>query len=465
MSERQGRSMAYKPNGDHVHNPGRDNGDTRKMKRRIIVSAILIVMIAAGIIITVWQLTKPSFDNANQELEYIVTNQVANDKQIKNCVLAVMKGDGSFTWSGAAGIANQDGQVPMTTDTPIYVASITKLYTAAAIMRLYEQGALALGDPMAKYLPDDLIRGIHVYQGKDYSHEITIEQLLAQTSGIADYYSEKPKGGSSLYEMFVADPERSWTVEEMIERARNDLEPNFQPGTAASYSDTNYQLLGKIIEAITGKPLEVVYDEFFFRPLGLKHTWLVGRSEPQVTPSAAPADVFAKDVNVTKIRSNGAYWADGGIVSTAEDAIIFLQALKEGRIVREDTLELMHNWHPLKNLPFQYGYGTMYFQIPSFINVVMKVPPVWGHSGSTGAFLYYSEDLDLYMAGTIDQTEDQIAPVMLMIKVMKVIHQFESGQVKVHLKGVTRVQIGDAYERANTLKPISSCKAYPPNRD
>ena len=367
---------------------------------------------------TIRQTKKPSFDAASQELDGIVASQVEDDEQVRNCVLAVMKGDGSFAWSGAAGIASQDTQAPMTSDTPIYIASITKLYTAAAIMRLYEQGALALDDPMAEYLPDDLIQGIHVYHGKDYSHEITIEQLLGHTSGIADYYDDKPKGGSSLYEMFVADPERSWTVEETIDRTRNDLEPHFQPDTAASYSDTNYQLLGKIIEAVTGKPLETVYDEFFFRPLGLKRTWLAGYSEPRVTPSAAPADVLAGDVNITRVRSNGAYWADGGIVSTAEESIFFLQALKEGRIVDRDTLGLMHNWRPLNNLPFQYGYGTMYLEF-SFINLRPNAPPIWGHSGSPGSFLYYSEELDLYMAGTINQTQSQVAPFMLMVDVIE----------------------------------------------
>ena len=78
----------------------------------------------------------PSFDNLNQEMEYLVSNLVEKDKSIKNCVLSVMQGDASFSWSGAAGIANQDGQVPMTKDTPIYISSITKLYTATAIMQL-----------------------------------------------------------------------------------------------------------------------------------------------------------------------------------------------------------------------------------------------------------------------------------------------------------------------------------------
>jgi D-alanyl-D-alanine carboxypeptidase len=278
---------------------------------------------------------------------------------------------------------------------------------------------------MAKYLPERLISGIHVYQGKDYSREITIKQLLSHTSGIADYYAEKPKGGESLFELFLQEPDRAWTVDETIERARKDLKPNFPPGTRASYSDTNFQLLGRITEAVTGKPLHIVYEEFFFRPLGLKHTWLIGRSHPQVASSARPADVFDKDMNITKTRANGAYWADGGIVSTAEEMIVFLKALNEGRIIKSDTLKLMHHWHKL-HFPLQYGYGTMYVTFPRFMNMVMKVPLLWGHSGSTGSFLYYSEDLNLYLAGTIDQTASQSKPFRLISKVIKAIQAKKS---------------------------------------
>ncbi len=391
------------------------------MKRMIRAFAILVI--AAGLCMALLGCSARSFDTLNQEMEYLVSDLVENDKSVRSCVLSVMKGDGSFSWSGAAGIASQNGQVPMTKDTPIYIASITKLYTAAVIMRLYEKGALSLDEPMSKYLPAELIDGIHVYEGKDYSREITIKELLSHTSGIADYYTEKPKGGKSLFELVLEDPERAWTVEETIERAR-DLEPNFPPGTDASYSDTNFQLLGKVIETITGRPLHIVYEEFLFRPLALKHTWLVGRSEPQLAPSAAPADIFHGDMIITKTRSNGAYWADGGIVSTAEECIIFLKALNEGRIVSGDTLKLMHNWHKL-HFPLQYGYGTMYFKLPRFINVLAKVPPLWGHSGSTGSFLYYSEDMDLYMAGSINLTESNSKPFRLMPKVMKTIHAWE----------------------------------------
>ncbi|MEJ2101869.1 MAG: serine hydrolase [Desulfobacterales bacterium] len=381
------------------------------------------MIIAVGLVIALLACSTSSPDNLNQKMEYLVSGLVEKDKSIRNSVLSVMKGDGSFCWSGAAGIANQTGQVPMTKDAPIYIASITKLYTATAIMRLSEKGALSLDDPMAKYLSGGLIRGIHVYKGKDYSQEITIKQLLSHTSGIADYYSERPEGGKSLFELLLEEPKHSWTVDQTIERARDDLKPNFKPGTDAAYSDTNYQLLGKIVEAITGKPLCTVYQDFILRPLGLKHTWLIGYPELQNTPSAAPADVFYKDKIITKTRSNGAYWADGGIVSTAEEMIIFLKALNEGRIISQNSLKLMHNWHKL-HFPIQYGYGTMYIKLPWFINMVMRVPPLWGHSGSTGSFLYYSEGLNLYMAGSINQVDSKIKPFRLMGKVVKVIQSY-----------------------------------------
>ena len=381
---------------------------------------LLLMIMAAGLFVTQWKQSTSSFDDLNQEMQFLISDLVAKDKTVKNCVLSVMKGDGSFAWSGASGIASQNGQTPMTKDTPIYIASITKLYTATAIMRLYEKGELSLDDPMSKYLPKELIQGIHIYQGKDYSREITIKQLLSHTSGIADYYTEKPKGGKSLFALFLEEPERSWTVDETIEWARNKLEPNFPPGTDASYSDTNFQLLGKIIESVANKPLHVVFEDFFFRPLELKYTWLVGRSKPQSTPLAAPADVFYNDKNISDIRSNGSYWADGGIVSTAEECIIFLKALKEGRIVRADTLKLMHNWHKLQ-FPLQYGYGTMYFKLLWFMKTVMNVPPLWGHSGSSGSFLYYSEDFDVYIAGSINQTESKTKPFKLMGRVIKAI--------------------------------------------
>ena len=393
--------------------------------RRVALASALVAVIGA----VAWLLPRfvpgaPPFADLNRGLQSIVSDFVQKNGSVRNCVLSVMTGDGSLVWSGAAGMAREN--MPMTSDAPIYIASVTKLYTATAVMLLIGKGALSLDDPMAKYLPGELINGIHVYKGKDYSAGITIRELLSHTSGIPDYYSDKASDGKNLFELFIESPDRSWTVDETIARARNDLKPKFLPGTDTAYSDTNYQLLGKVIEAVTGQPLHAVYEDFIFRPLGLEHTWLVGhwRSEPRRPPS--PADVFYGDRNITKIRSNGAYSADGGIVSTAEEMNLFLKTLNEGRIIRPSLLKLMHDWRRLEG-PLHYGFGTMCFNLPGPIRGITGIPPLWGHSGSTGSFLYYSPGLDLYMAGTIDQVESRMRPFLLMRQVIRAVRAERAG--------------------------------------
>ncbi len=405
-----------------LRNPKIKDKGGSKWKSRIIFLTLLTTIIIIGMVFIFHQITRPKFKNITQELDYIVTDIVKSNKQIKNCVLFVATGDGKFTWSGAAGIANQAGQVPMTKDTPIYLASVTKIYIAVTVMKLYEQGALRLDDPISKYLPHDLINGLNVYEGHDYSSEITVAQLLAHTSGIPDYYDEKGKDGKTLFEIFKDDQQRQWSTEDQIARVRNDLISRSKPGEEAFYSDTNYQLLGKIIEAVTGKPLYTVLDESLFIPLNLRHTWLVGDPDLQEKSSVIIADVFSEDENIAKMRSSTFYWADGGIVSTTEDEVMFLKALKEGCIIKPATLELMHHWNPIKNIgPFKYGFGTMEFKAPSIVGMVVDTLPVWGHSGSTGSFLYYSPGKDLYVAGTVNQTNSNKSALLLMIKAMQVI--------------------------------------------
>ena len=391
----------------------------KKTKRTEIVSikVLITVIFITGLLLTALNCSNSSSNDLNMNLEHSVSELVEKDKSIESCVLAVVKGDGSYSWAGAAGIANEDGQIFMTKDTTIYTASVTKLFTATTVMKLYEQGLLSLDDTMSEYLPSDYIKGLNIYKGKDYSNEITIKQLLANTSGIADYYEEKGTDDKSAFDILVEDPDSVWTVDGAIARTRDELQPHFAPGTGTFYSDANFLLLGKIIENVAQKPLQTVYEDYIFEPCGCTHTWLVNLSLPQVE-SIAPADIFYKGRNITRMRLNGADWADGGIISTAEDMIIFLKALNEGKIVSEDTVKLMHEWHKLK-FPLQYGYGTMYFKLPPLMTKVTKLTPLWGHSGSTGSFLYYSEELDIYMAGTVNNVGSNMKPFMLMGDVMK----------------------------------------------
>ena len=398
------------------------------MRRSVVALAILAILGSLWLARNSMP-SPPRSRDTPSELQNVVSGLVANDPFVRNCVVSVVKGDGSLTWSGAAGIAH--GQLPMSEETPIYVASVTKLYTATIVMILFERGALALDDPMAKYLPHALIDHIHFFAGTDYSNQVTLRQLLSHRSGIADYYTGTPANGKSVLEEFIADPERRWTVEEMIERARRELKPEFPPGDGTFYSDTNFQLLGRIIEAVTGEPLDIVFDEFLFRPLGLVHTHLVGHERQGRAASAPTADVFRNGTDITRVRSNGAYWADGGIVSTADEMNRFLIALKTGRLIRPETLAIMHDWHSWK-FPIQYGLGTMYFALPSPLAALAGMPPMWGHSGTTGSFLYYVEDMDVFIAGSVDQTESRFRPFGLMRKIIGVLAHHETDKDASH---------------------------------
>jgi len=248
------------------------------------------------------------------------------------------------------------------------------------------------------------------------------------TSGIPDYYEEKGTDGKTGYALFIEDPARTWTAVEMISRARTDLRPHFPPGQGLYYSDTNYQLLGKIIENVTRTSLASALQNYLFRPLRLRHTWLTGSPEP--AGLAAPARVFDHQQDITTVRASTDYWADGGLVATPADMIAFLRALHDGKIISPASLRTMQTWHdrdgsPSPPFPFiQYGYSLWHFQMTGPLGALKNVVPTWGATGSTGSFLYYSQDLDLYIAGTVDSASSGMTgmtPFFLMAGAMSLV--------------------------------------------
>ena len=357
----------------------------------------------------------------SDQLQCLVVGSVGTDESVRSVELAVARGDGSYSWTGAAGVADPEGPGPMTADTPIYIASVTKVYIATLVMLLAERKLLALDDPIAQYLPAALVQGIDVYAGHDYSGEVTVRQLVSMTSGIPDYYEEKGPDGKTMFDLFVGDPAKTWTPDETINRARTDLTPHFAPGDGLYYSDTNYQLLGEIVEQVSHTSLANTLHSYVLGPFGLRHTWLTGTPAPQ--DIAAPAHVFDQQRDVTKVRSED-YWADGGLVSTPTDMIAFLGALNEGRIISASSLRTMQTWHardasPTPPIPgTTYGYGLWDLQMSGPTAVLNRFTPTWGATGSTGSFLYYSADRDLYMAGTVNSTSSSLTPFILMGAVM-----------------------------------------------
>lgn len=334
-------------------------------------------------------------------------------RNVKHAVLAVETMNGSFSWIGAEGIADPDG-IPMKPEIPYWIASVTKLYIAAAILKLQEQGCLSIYDPILTYLPGNLIKGMHRIGGLDYSEKITIKHLLEHSSGLPDYLEIHQKGARSLFLKLLEDGDRAVSIEDVINIIKDVNSPLFpsQPLEARKkkvrYSDTNYQLLITIIEKVTKQPLHEVFEEMIFKLLGLKKTFLPGTDSARTFPEVASVWYNDRELQIPEAMSSLK-----DLYSTAGDLLIFMRNLLQGRLFSEpDTFDVRHQvWNRFglslspvgPGWPIEYGLGMMRFRLPRFMTPFRLVPEIIGHTGVSGSWLFYCPRLDILLAGTVSQ--------------------------------------------------------------
>ena len=298
-----------------------------------------------------------------------------------------------------------------------FIASTTKLYVVSLIMQLRYEGVLEIDAPAARYLPDSVLCGIHVYKDKDYSSNITVRELLAQTSGIADYFEQAQSDGSTQIKKFLQQ-DFAWSLDDVLDIAKHKMKPRFPPSTPgkAFYSDTNYQLLGAIIEHVTGENYETVLKNKILLPLGLKDTFAFTLETTDRYDSLCPMLYGKHEVKIPKAMAS--VRADGGIVSTTHDGLVFLKAFMEGKLFPEEYVqEIQEQWNPIF-APFDYGMGIMRFRLPAIYRLFAKIPDMVGHSGASGAVLYYIPKLDLYISGTVNQIKKHSLPYQAMVQMV-----------------------------------------------
>lgn len=241
--------------------------------------------------------------------------------------------DGEILFKKAYGYANIEHKVKNNTDTKYKIWSITKQFTAVAILILEEKGLLKVEDSIKKYFPDC----------SDLNPKITIHHLLTHTSGIFNYsslpdsqetFQKIHHEKSELIKLFTAKP------------------LDFEPGTHWNYSNTGYYLLGIIIEKLSGKTYSEFLAENIFLPLGMFNTG-VEDGKRIVENKASGYYLNGNDLIHCKYINMDLMFSSGGMYSTIEDLLIWNEALNNNKLVSKESIEKMNTQY--KN---NYGYGV-----------------------------------------------------------------------------------------------------------
>ena len=304
----------------------------------------------------------------------------------------------------------------MQPESQYYIASVTKLFVTAIVLSMLEQQEIKLDDPISKYIPQEWMDGLHKIKDTDYSAQITIQHLISHTSGLPDYFEGKRPVGRSLFDELKAGRDEDWTTEDAVVASKS-MKPHFPPGQRgkAHYSDTNFQLLGKILEDLSGNPLEELIDEKIVQPLELSKTYLF------VDPKDnKPVPFHYKDSGMYIPGAMSSFRADGGMVSTTKECNIFLEAFFEGKLFDKEHLPMLYQWNSIF-MPFQYGLGVARLKIPRVFSPLKAVPELLGHPGSTGSFAYYCPDKDLYLSGTLNQVNNPGQVVRFVVKLLNMV--------------------------------------------
>ncbi len=285
-------------------------------------------------------------------------------------------------WTAAVGLAVRDSTDPLTIDCTFRIASNTKTYVAAAILRLAEMGKLSLYDPLGGHLPADQ----HKLLADDgYNLDaMTIRQVLAHTSGLFDHPADR-----RFEEAILADPHHRWTRLEQITKCVEWGDPVGAPGQLFSYSDTGYIILGGIIEKLTGDNLGVaVHSLLDFDGLDLKSTWWEifeaqpAGAGPRVHQYYGDLDTFDWDPSLDS-------YGGGGLICDVRDLALFTRLLLEGRVLKqESSLEEMTSAGTLN-----YGLGLVNINLGDYL--------AQGHTGFWNTFVFHVAELDLTVSGCI----------------------------------------------------------------
>jgi CubicO group peptidase (beta-lactamase class C family) len=266
-----------------------------------------------------------------------IAQQVLDQTGVPSASVAVVKG-GKLVYTQAYGNARLQPAVSATPQMRYSIGSISKQFTAAAILMLQEEGKLSLDDTVGKYIPG-LTRG----------NEVTIRQILSHTSGYQDYWPED-------YVMTpMLQPESAQQI--LDTWAKKPLD--FEPGTQWQYSNTNFVIAGRIVEAVTGSSLMDFLTLRVFRPLGMKSVW--NSDETKLTQADATAYYrhALGPLRMAPKEGRGWMFAAGELAMTAHDLALWDESLIAQSVLKPESYKQMFTEVKLKDgQGAHYGLGV-----------------------------------------------------------------------------------------------------------
>lgn len=354
----------------------------------------------------------------SQKITTLFENLVSSDQQIVNAHLLVHSDKSQIHLNLAGGNPKTPPDDTIQVGQPVFMASVGKLFTAVMIAMLCERGDLAFDHRIADIVDTEMLGGLHVFKGKDYTDQIRLRHLLNHTSGLPDYFEDKPAWGKGFIQRILHEPDRNFQPREVITWSKENLKPKFPPGKGFHYSDTGYLLLGLVIEAVTSVPFHNLLSHWIFEPLDMKQAFLIGHSPPLKASPYPVAGVYFGDTNIVGYRSLSVDYAGGGITAPLEDLLKFMQALAQRRLLSEQTLRKMDDCARFSP-GIDYGYGMM--KIRPVPLLMPRRYSCWGNAGSTGAFLFYHPGLDVYLIGSLNQFRYHQKGIPFMLQVIDVL--------------------------------------------
>lgn len=291
----------------------------------------------------------PVFDQQTMHLLQSSLDTSVSAIGVPGATMTVIRADGA-TWVGVSGVSSVGNNTPMVPGLKFRVGSLTKTFTATVILQLVQEGHFSLDDSVESILPGVIPNG----------SQISIRQLLNHTSGLFDYI--QAQNPSFLYVVEIANPFRQWTYQELIAIA-NANPPYFAPGDGFKYSNTNYVLLGMIIEKVTGNTYAQAVTSRILGPLGLYSTSVP--TTPSM-PAGSTQGYFYDQINnnwanTTTIDPSFAGPA-GNVISNSNDLVVWLNALMKGTLINAQLKAEMFTFVNLQGVVTQgsdgvYGLG------------------------------------------------------------------------------------------------------------